>query len=84
MAVLGIARIESIQWEGSGNFTANISFIGTQASAGGSAAMTGIAANITSVLFQSAIANYCKTQLINTFSYTFGLFDYVSVLGATI
>lgn len=84
MAVLGIARIESIQWEGSGNFTANISFIGTQASAGGSTSITGIAANITTAPLQSAIATYCKTQLINIFGYTFGLFDYVSVLGATL
>lgn len=87
MATLAVAYISSISWEGSGNFTAAITYVGTLSSpsaAQGSATLSGIPANILSGLFQSAISNFVKTQLTNGFGYSFGLLDNVAVIGATL
>lgn len=80
MAVLGVAKIDSLSWEGSGNFIASISYVGTATSASGSDTISGIPANITTALLQTVIANRTKVLLAANFSYTFGLLDYVVVL----
>lgn len=86
MASLGIAKIDNFSWEGGGTFALNMSYVGVVGTtpASGSWSLTGLTPNITSGVLQLAVANQAKTLLISSFGYSFGLLDYVSVLGAVL
>lgn len=84
MAVLGIALVTDVYYDTTTTFGASIKYAGIGAIAEGSINLTGISPTITSGLFQAAIANGVKSALISSFGYSFGLFDTVNVIGATL
>lgn len=82
MAVLGVAKIDSIVYDSAGNFGVNISYVGCDTvAASGISYIGGIAANVSTAIINTAISSTVKSILISNWGYSFGLLDYVAVLG---